>query len=308
MLNTKNDNPFLLFKPDRIKILFFATLCLGYDKHFCVDPIVKKNSQNIKGERIWGKDILPMQGADNICANFSWDQDGFAIFPFLEKSLFTDFLKETNEVFLDTLRSLGIKVESNFNFENYHKVIGDKHLKFVDRIKHIPSSQFPINRKRMDERISEIFNTEMSNFNPITKERVYHFRIIRPHKLGTAILHDNNPIHRDTWHWEYQNNINIYVGICGSTEHSSLALVRGSHYWNEQLIERTDGGALINKTQYVVPALTASKNEIEMIRPNPGHNEMMVFSPYLLHGGALNFNNDQTRISLEMRFWRSEQK
>jgi len=41
-------------------------------------------------------------------------------------------------------------------------------------------------------------------------------------------------------------------------------------------------------------------------RPNPGENEMLLFSPYLVHGGGYNFNTDMTRISLEMRFWRKE--
>jgi ectoine hydroxylase-related dioxygenase (phytanoyl-CoA dioxygenase family) len=40
-----------------------------------------------------------------------------------------------------------------------------------------------------------------------------------------------------------------------------------------------------------------------LIRPNPKENEVMLFSPYLVHGGGYNFNADVTRISLEMRFW-----
>ena len=39
-------------------------------------------------------------------------------------------------------------------------------------------------------------------------------------------------------------------------------------------------------------------------RPNPGLNEVLVFSPYLIHGGAFNQQTDATRVSLEMRFWR----
>jgi ectoine hydroxylase-related dioxygenase (phytanoyl-CoA dioxygenase family) len=39
-------------------------------------------------------------------------------------------------------------------------------------------------------------------------------------------------------------------------------------------------------------------------RPDPQAGEVLVFSPYLIHGGAMNFNSDVTRLSLEMRFWR----
>jgi ectoine hydroxylase-related dioxygenase (phytanoyl-CoA dioxygenase family) len=41
-----------------------------------------------------------------------------------------------------------------------------------------------------------------------------------------------------------------------------------------------------------------------MIRPNPKPGEMLLFSPYLIHGGGVNFNKDITRVSLEMRFFR----
>ena len=40
-----------------------------------------------------------------------------------------------------------------------------------------------------------------------------------------------------------------------------------------------------------------------LVRPNPGRNEMIVFSPYLIHRGGVNLNPDTTRMSLEMRFW-----
>ncbi len=32
---------------------------------------------------------------------------------------------------------------------------------------------------------------------------------------------------------------------------------------------------------------------------------MLLFSPYLIHGGAANREPDRTRVSLEMRFWRT---
>jgi ectoine hydroxylase-related dioxygenase (phytanoyl-CoA dioxygenase family) len=44
-----------------------------------------------------------------------------------------------------------------------------------------------------------------------------------------------------------------------------------------------------------------------MIRPNPSENEVLVFSPYLVHGGGYNTNIDITRISLEMRFWKIDE-
>jgi ectoine hydroxylase-related dioxygenase (phytanoyl-CoA dioxygenase family) len=44
-----------------------------------------------------------------------------------------------------------------------------------------------------------------------------------------------------------------------------------------------------------------------MIRPNPMENQLMIFSPYLIHGCAINNNEDITRMSLEVRFIRNDE-
>jgi hypothetical protein len=72
----------------------------------------------------------------------------------------------------------------------------------------------------------------------------------------------------------------------------------------KKLIERTLAGARVDGVQYSVPCITRVGEELRLTRPNPYLNEVMVFSPYLVHGGGWNLNTDLTRISLEMRFWR----
>jgi ectoine hydroxylase-related dioxygenase (phytanoyl-CoA dioxygenase family) len=41
-----------------------------------------------------------------------------------------------------------------------------------------------------------------------------------------------------------------------------------------------------------------------MITPNPSLGEVMIFTPHLIHGGGVNYNQDTTRVSLEMRFFK----
>ncbi len=72
----------------------------------------------------------------------------------------------------------------------------------------------------------------------------------------------------------------------------------------EDTFTRTTEGARMNNVQFNVPGLISSKLPLEFVRPNPNPNQILVFSPYLIHGGSINLNTDQTRISLEMRFWR----
>jgi hypothetical protein len=59
---------------------------------------------------------------------------------------------------------------------------------------------------------------------------------------------------------------------------------------------------------YSVPAVINGAHPFSMIRPNPGPNGMMVFSPNLIRGGGKNLNTDITRVSVEMRFGQSSQK
>jgi ectoine hydroxylase-related dioxygenase (phytanoyl-CoA dioxygenase family) len=90
----------------------------------------------------------------------------------------------------------------------------------------------------------------------------------------------------------------------GSNENSSLVVIPGSHYWPESKVERTISGATINTIKYNVPAVTKIEGEPEYLRPDPQENEVLIFSPYLIHGGAANLNEDSTRISIEVRLWK----
>jgi ectoine hydroxylase-related dioxygenase (phytanoyl-CoA dioxygenase family) len=103
---------------------------------------------------------------------------------------------------------------------------------------------------------------------------------------------------------DYSNCINLYIPVCGSNENSSLIIIPGSHLWSESRVERTVSGALINGVKFNVPAVTNIEGSFEVIRPSPESNEVLVFSPYLIHGGAVNLNKDTTRISIELRLWK----
>ena len=63
-------------------------------------------------------------------------------------------------------------------------------------------------------------------------------------------------------------------------------------------------GALIDGVRYTVPAVTGVRRGWRMVRPQVRPNELMVFTPYAIHGGGVNRNCDRTRVSLEIRFWR----
>lgn len=65
-------------------------------------------------------------------------------------------------------------------------------------------------------------------------------------------------------------------------------------------------GARVDDRVFTVPSVVSATRPLTMMRPSPGPNELLVFSPYLIHGGAFNQQKDLTRVSLEMRFWRRQ--
>lgn len=130
--------------------------------------------------------------------------------------------------------------------------------------------------KKLNEKV-KIFNGDL------------WFRICRP----TSIYNnDFNPCHRDIYLDFYRNIVNIYLPITGSNELSSLNIHPGSHKWNENETCITNGGAYFKSKnkKYSVDAIIASKQPLQMIRPNPSENQILIFSPYLMHGCANNDN------------------
>ena len=98
--------------------------------------------------------------------------------------------------------------------------------------------------------------------------------------------------------------------VAGSNENSALMLQPSSHYWNESDIMVTKGGAYFKHSnkKYSVDAIVSSKIPIQMIRPNPTPEQIMIFSPYLIHGCSNNSNSNCTRFSLEVRFIQKNEK
>jgi hypothetical protein len=222
--------------------------------------------------------------------------------PFLEPALVRQLRDGMRDMIWDVLRDAGVSVASGFDLVDYHRGPGSDpavHAKLVEGIrKGFPLTKLPVDYHLLERRIGEVVGMNVTAHNEAFGLDVFNLRVVRPE------THDNNPLHRDVWLDRLRNGINIYAPLAGSTERSSLALVPGSHRWAENEIQRTAKGALVNGLPYTVPAVVGAKHPLALIRPNPSENEVMVFSPYLVHGGAVNLNADVTRVSLEMRFWR----
>ncbi|MDQ4142017.1 MAG: phytanoyl-CoA dioxygenase family protein, partial [Bacteroidota bacterium] len=245
----------------------------------------------VNGARSFGNDEVLFLKDDNLIAHTSWQKEGFTLFPLLDSADF-DFLNVGLKTNLTQLISkYESKLPSNFKIEDYHQVVSDNqalHLAIINEAKQVDYQNFPIPIETIIEQVEEEVKIPLTVLNPNTKEYHFSYRIVRPGKS------DFNALHRDAWHPELKNCLNLFLPVAGSNELSSLCLIPGSHYWPEKTVERTLAGAIMNGSQYTVPGLTATSNELKLVRPNPVNNQALLFTPYLIHGGAANLNEDTT--------------
>lgn len=249
-----------------------------------------------------GAEVLARQQETPIYGNVLF-RSGFAVFPFLEAGDFRRLRKGLVELLMQAVESATGSSPQEFSLESYHQFCPDdlSHGRVITWLRdHSDLGFFPIEVGKIDARISQLCSTNVSSrVEGEVASGHFFLRIVRP--LRPA---DNNPPHRDSWLERLSRGVNAYIPLAGSNHLSALPVIPDSHLWPECDIERTKQGAIMNGVKFSVPAVASSTRTLDMLRPAVSDNQVMLFSPHLLHGGAVNFNLDMTRVSLEMRFWR----
>lgn len=236
----------------------------------------------------------------DLSARAPWAEAGYAVVPGLAAPAQQQLRAGLADLLRQALGAAGCPVAPDFDIARYHQAVGDdpaRHLAVIAHTKAYDLARLPIAPALLEAWVGAACGQPVRAYNPHAQEAVFHLRIVRPHRS------DHNPLHRDAWLSRYRDALNIYLPVAGSTARSSLTLVPGSHRWPENAVERTAGGAIYHGVAYTVPGVLRPARPLDIIRPNPGPDEVLVFSPYLLHGAAANLNEDATRVSLEMRFW-----
>ena len=257
---------------------------------------------NLEGETLVGSEEVLLLKDENLIENTHWNNLGFSIETFLNSEDFIKIRSGIKTLISETIQEAGGQVDKDFELEKYHLYVDNGiHLKVAKLIQSGWNvTQFPVDIDLVTTRISKIIGKKVSTKAKHVDMNNFFVRIVRPQNFQ-----DNNPPHRDVWLDRLRDAVNIYAPICGSDAQSSLGLVPESHLLKESDIERTAEGAILNGTSYTVPCVISIKKEIpQLIRPNPKENEVMLFSPYMVHGGGYNFNENTTRMSLEVRFWK----
>ena len=245
----------------------------------------------IHSDVTWGEDRIILFEDTNLLEYTNFNPDGHAIYKMKSYNVFLRNMVKS-KIEGTTSRPLD-------DISKYHlHISNEEHTKIINAMpwKKTESTEIKEFAEYMEQTVSEILERKVKIFN----DDIW-VRICRPSSVTET---DYNPCHRDIYLDFYRNIVNIYVPIVGSNERSSLAMQSGSHYWNERDIMVTKGGAYFPNTgkKYSVDAVLRSRQPLDMVRPNPGEDEFILFSPYLIHGCSSNENPDTTRMSVEIRF------
>ncbi|MEH6782494.1 MAG: hypothetical protein V7688_01360 [Alcanivorax jadensis] len=258
---------------------------------------------DISGHTVRGENLCLLEKDDNLVSGCSWQDQGFLVSQMVGRENFHKLYRGVLALLLEALNNAGCKIDAGkFKLEHYHNYCPDQqtHLRVIEFLRSKASIEnLPVNHSVMDEQVSQLCGKTVSCVAVNNSAAGYFFiRLVRPfpHK-------DNNPPHKDVWLDRLRHGLNLYFPLAGSDHNSSLSIVPGSHYWPESRILQTGPGSRVNGVAFSVPSAVMDDGTLTMTRPVIRETEGMIFSPYLIHGGAVNFS-DKTRVSLEMRFWR----
>lgn len=263
----------------------------------------KPFSFDVEGEFFWGNDeVLFTKDSDSIVEKTDWKNEGYNIIEVLEPEEHKEIIEAISSVIKNIFKELGVKYdENNFNLENYHKYVDNDHIhnEVIKKTRFLRYSDFPQNLlKKISNKVSDDLQKPVSFDNPLLENEIVILRISRPNSL------DINPPHRDGYLDIWENILNLWLPIIGCDENSSLPVIPKSHLWSEKDVLRTSTkGATINGLSYHVPAIIKTTHDLNMIRPNPKIGQVLIFTPYIIHGAAVNLNQDKTRMSLELRLY-----
>lgn len=258
---------------------------------------------SLSGKFVEGEAVCLLDGDDDLTADCSWHNNGYIVASMLDMQVFESLRCGVEQLLCEALSKAAGRPDNNFSLERYHRYCPDQptHLRVIEFLRSQASlDNLPVDYRLLDQRVSERCGKPVScNARNQIAAGYFFVRLVRPQPC-----HDNNPPHKDAWLDRLRHGLNLYLPLAGSDENSSLALTPGSHLWKESSIPRTLPGAEANGVAFSVPSVAMPDGALEMVRPAVDRGQGLLFSPYLIHGGAVNFNTDCTRVSLEMRFWR----
>lgn len=253
-----------------------------------------------------GEDEVLSTPSTDLTSGQAWYEQGFQTFKILDDSEFGSLVSGLTECVRRILEE-ELRVDTDaFSLQHYHKWVrsSDDHMKVASRTRDLfpKDFNFPIND--LISKFEAFLGFRLTDFDPATGDPLHVIlRINRPDS------NDFNPPHKDAYEVvdgeaSLSPFINMWIPICGVTERSSLPIAPSSHLYRETQILRTRKGGEFGGNQYRVRLVKNWDGSNQLVRTNVRPGEVLCFSPFLVHGLAINEEFDSTRVSLEFRLFR----
>lgn len=254
----------------------------------------------VKGDFFWGKDEVLYRENDNVISKTSWAKEGYNVVKAFKDDEFNKLKHSILQNVIRAIKEVGIEFdETTFTLENYHKIVktDEQHNAVINITRNLQNTDFDFDIDVLADRFGDMLGYKLTSWIKELNKTHIQIRISRPSSL------DINPPHRDGYLSYWADIVNVWIPVSGCNEKASLPVLPKSHLIPENEILRTESkGAEINGNIYYVPCILESKDgPFSMIRPNPKDGEAILFTPFLIHGAAVNQNTDVTRMSIELR-------
>ena len=253
---------------------------------------------SVEGNFFWGEDEVLFEMNDSVISKVAWKDDGYKVVDAFKGNEFEALQQSITKNIIKAFEIHNIAYPENFRLQDYHKVIttDENHLKIIDITRNLTNEDFDFDIDMLADRFGNMLGYQLTSFVEELQKSHIQIRINRPSSL------DINPPHRDGYLSYWKDVVNVWIPIEGCTPKTSLPVLPGSHLLPENEILRTESkGAKINGNTYYVPCiLKTGAGDLKMIRPNPSEGEALLFSPFLIHGAAVN-RSEHTRVSMELR-------
>lgn len=253
----------------------------------------------------YGKDTILSNIFTDVTYSTKWYPNGYTSEKFLNDSEFTNLQSGIT----DTIKKIaedvvGSKLDG-FTLEKYHKYVTTQveHFQIVSKTRDLFSSDFGFPIKEMIPKFESLLGFELTDTIPGTNEDEHIIvRINRPNS------NDYNPPHKDMYegydNGKNYNFLNFWVPIAGVTDKSSLPIAPKSHTISEDKILRTIDGGKVGSNSYRVVLIKEWNDTSDLVRANVKDGEVLMFSSHMIHGLAINEEEDITRVALEFRLFK----
>jgi hypothetical protein len=243
--------------------------------------------------------------ATDATADQAWYEDGFHVYRFLGDEEFAALRDGVADCVRGIVARQGIDT-GGFSLETYHRYVttDEQHLAVVRLTRDLFPPDINFDVASIVGKLAKLMGHGLTDIYPGTDDRIHIIvRIIRPHRT------DFNPPHKDVYEWDEQYvhppMVNFWIPLVGVTGQSALPIAPRSHLIPEDRVYRTIEGGYIAGKRYRVRCVLNWDGSNELHRVEISEGEVLVFSPYLIHGCGVNLQGDATRVALEFRLFRT---